>query len=69
MYTKMDLIENNKMNEILRINQVKVRSFNIARAKKNKRDKIITNVLMMASSSIFIIGLMYLIAVIENLRF
>lgn len=69
MYTKNDLIENQKMDEILKINQVKMRNFNITRAMKNKRDTIITNIMMMTGCSVFVFGLMFLIAVIENLRF
>ena len=69
MYTKLDLLENQKMNKILKENQVKVRKFNLERAKKIKRENIINATFMIIGSSVFMIGLMFLISVIENMRF
>lgn len=69
MYTKTDLIENQKMDEIIKENYQKTTEFNKKRAKKEWKDKIITNILMTIASSTFAFGLMFLVSVIENLRF
>lgn len=69
MYTKIDLIENQKMDEIIKENYIKTTEFNKNRAKKEWKEKILTNVLMTIASSTFAFGLMFLVSVIENLRF
>lgn len=69
MYTEIDLIENRKMDEIIKENYQKTTEFNKKRAKKEWKDKIITNILMTIASSTFAFGLMFLVSVIENLRF
>ena len=65
MYTKVDLIENEKMNKIIKENQRKIRENDRKKAKEQFR----LNILLMVSASVFFIGLMYFIAVIENMRF
>lgn len=65
MYTKLDLIENEKMNNIIKENQKRVRENDRKKAKEQMR----LNILLMVSASVFFIGLMYFIAVIENMRF
>lgn len=65
MYTKVDLIENEKMNKIIKENQKRVRENDRKKAKEQMR----MNILLMVSASVFFIGLMYFIAVIENMRF
>lgn len=65
MYTKIDIEENKKMNEILKQNQLKMRKQFEKKQKQNKR----INILLFISSSLFFIGLIYLVSVIENMRF
>lgn len=63
------MTETKKMLEIIHKNQKKVREFNVKRAKARKRQMIVDNVFMFLGSSIFLIGLMTFIAVIESMRF
>lgn len=65
MYTKIDLIENEKMNKIIKENQKRVREMD----KKNVKEQKILNIILTISAGVFFIGLMYFIAVIENMRF
>lgn len=65
MYTKVDLIENEKMNKILKENQKRIRENERKKAKEQK----ILNIILTISAGVFFIGLMYLIAVVENMRF
>ena len=66
---ELNMTETKKMLEIIHKNQKKVREFNIKRAKARKRQMIVDNVFMFLGSSIFLIGLMTFIAVIESMRF
>lgn len=61
--------EDRQMMEIIKDNCLKTRIENKKKSKKVKRDEIIMYIIMFVSSSIFMIGLMYFIAVIENLKF
>lgn len=63
------MTETQIMLDIIHKNQKRVRAFNIKRAKKQKKQSIIDNVFMFLGSSIFMIGLMTFIAVIESLKF
>lgn len=63
------MTESQKMLEIIHKNNRVQRIRNIARKKKQKKEVIINNVLMFLGSSIFMIGLMMLLNVIENARF
>lgn len=65
MYSKLDLIENEKLNKAIKENKVKYRKLLEQRRKK----ELISNVILTISASTFFIGLMVLIAVIENLNF
>lgn len=65
MYTKQDLIENKKMDEIIKQNQIKVRKLFI----KNKKEEIKANVFLLISGTFFVIGLLYLISVVERINF
>lgn len=65
MYTKVDLIENEKMNKIIKENQKRIRENDRKKAKEQFR----LNILLMVSAGVFFIGLMYFIAVIESMRF
>lgn len=65
MYTKVDLIENEKMNKIIKENQKKIREMD----KKNAKQQKILNIILTISAGVFFVGLMYLIAVIESMRF
>lgn len=65
MYSKIDLIENKKMGEILKANQVKMRTHFKKQVKRNR----IINILLGISSVVFFIGLMYLIAIVERMSF
>ncbi len=69
MYTKLDLIENQKMNEIIKNNSIRMREHFQKYKRKETKEKIINGILMILGSSTVFIGLMVLIAVIENLRF
>ena len=72
MYTKQDLIENKKMNEILKVNRLKMQELWIKRQKDNKTQKLIDKVQYLMGFSlatIIMIGLMYFIALIEALKF
>lgn len=65
MYTKQDLLENQKMNNILKENQLRMRKH----FQKIEKQEKFANIFMNISVSIFFIGLMYLVAVIENWSF
>lgn len=65
MYSKLDLIENEKLNKAIKENKVKYRKLLEQRRKK----ELISNVILTISASTFFIGLMVLIAVIESLNF
>lgn len=65
MYTKQDLIENQKMNEIIKANKEKMTQHFIKEEKRYIRNTI----LHIVSGIVFGIGLMVLIAVIENWSF
>lgn len=69
MYTELDLIENQKMDEIIKENKLKTREFNKKRNKKQWKEAFLTNTLMIIGSSTFTFGLMFLVAVIEHLNF
>lgn len=61
--------ETQEMFTIIHQNNKRVREFNKERAKKQKRQVIIDTVIMFLASSIFMIGIMTFIAMIERLRF
>mgnify|MGYP006887507784 FL=1 len=61
--------ETREMFTIIHQNNKRVREFNKERAKKQKRQVIIDTVIMFLASSIFMIGIMTFIAMIESLRF
>lgn len=61
--------ETQEMFDIIHENRRKVRAFNIKRAKKQKKQAIIDNVVMFLASSTFLIGIMTFIAVIESMKF
>lgn len=61
--------ETQEMFTIIHQNNKKVREFNKERAKKQKRQVIIDSVIMFLASSIFMIGIMTFISMIESLRF
>lgn len=63
------MTETNKMLEIIHQNRKVQFAKNQARAKKQKRQAIVDNVVMFLGSSIFMIGLMTFIAMIESMRF
>ena len=63
------MTETNKMLEIIHQNRKVQFARNQARAKKQKRQAIIDNIIMFLGSSIFMIGLMTFIAMIESMRF
>lgn len=65
MYSKIDLIENEKMNEIIRKNRERMRK----QVKVEKKESFKDKVLMFVASGILMFGVMYFIAVIESLRF
>lgn len=65
MYTKQDLIENKKMEKILRENKYRVRELDIKRAKKEKIENIITGILF----TIGFIGTLVFIEFIERINF
>ena len=57
------------MLEAIHENQRKVRAFNIKRTKEQKKQAIVDSIAMFLASSIFMIGIMTFIAMIESLRF
>lgn len=63
------MTETNEMLEIIHQNRKVQFAKNQARAKKQKRQAIVDNVVMFLGSSIFMIGLMTFIAMIESMRF
>lgn len=65
MYTKEELMENKKMEQILRQNKYRVRELNIKRAKKEKIENIITGILF----TIGFIGTLVFIEFIERINF
>lgn len=63
------MTETNKMLEIIHQNRKVQFAKNQVRAKKQKRQAIVDNIIMFLGSSIFMIGLMTFIAMIESIRF
>lgn len=63
------MTETNEMLEIIHQNRKVQFARNQARAKKQKRQAIVGNIIMFLESAIFMIGLMTFIAVIESMRF
>lgn len=63
------MTETERMFEIIHQNNKKQRVFNRKRAKKMKKQEIIDYAFMFLGSSIFMIGIMTFIAMIESLRF
>ena len=63
------MTETQMMLEAIHKNQKKVRTFNVKRAKQQKKQVIIDNVVMFLASSTFLIGIMTFIAVIESMNF
>lgn len=63
------MTETNEMLEIIHQNRKVQFARNQARAKKQKRQAIVDNIIMFLGSSIFMIGLMTFIAMIESMRF
>lgn len=61
--------ETREMFTIIHQNNKRVREFNKERAKKQKRQVIIDTMIMFLASSIFMIGIMTFITMIERLRF
>lgn len=65
MYTKQDLIENQKMNEIIKANKEKM-----TKHFKNEEKKYIRNTLFhIFCGIVFGVGLMFIVAIIENWSF
>lgn len=65
MYTKAELIENRKLEKILKENKYKMRNIQNRRNKKEKINTIISCLLF----GIGFIAVMYFIAIIENINF
>lgn len=63
------MTETNKMLEIIHQNRKVQFAKNQVRAKKQKRQAIVDSIIMFLGSSIFMIGLMTFIAMIESMRF
>lgn len=63
------MTETNKMLEIIHQNRKVQFAKNQARAKKQKRQAIIDDIVMFLASSTFLIGIMTFIAVIESMKF
>lgn len=61
--------ETRKMFEIIHENCKKQREFNKKHTKRMKTETIINNILMVFGSGIFLFGIMFLVAVIENCKF
>lgn len=65
MYTKIDLIENKKMNEIIKQNKLKVRE----NLKRKQKKELIADAFLSILATIAFGGLVYLLALIEVARF
>lgn len=63
------MTETNKMLEIIHQNRKIQFAKNQVKAKKQKRQAIIDGIIMFLGSSIFMLGLMAFIAMIESMRF
>lgn len=63
------MTETQIMFEKIHENQKKVRAFNVKRAKKQKKQAIIDDIVMFLASSTFLIGIMTFVAVIESMKF
>ena len=63
------MTETNKMLEIIHQNRKVQFARNQVRAKKQKRQAIVDSIIMFLGSSIFMIGLLTFIAMIESMRF
>ena len=66
MYTKVDLIENEKNEQNYK---GKPKEKELEMDKKNAKQQKILNIILTISAGVFFVGLMYLIAVIESMRF
>ena len=66
---KINMTETNEMLEIIHQNRKIQFVRNQVRAKKQKRQAIVDSIIMFLGSSIFMIGLMTFIAMIESMRF
>ena len=65
MYTKNDLRENEKMNEIIKANQIKVREFNKARDKKIKSQERFNCIFGGLALSVLFLSAMVFVAIVE----
>lgn len=63
--TKEDL----EMMAIIEENHLRVRKDNIKKSKKDKRDELIAKIVVGFGSVVGTLGLMYLIALVESLKF
>lgn len=61
------MIESQKMLEILHENKRRVREENLNKKKESKIDTILSYIVLFGGATIFSLGIMSLIAVIENL--
>lgn len=65
MYSKVDLIENKKMGEIIKANQIKVRKENIRKYKAAQRQER----LQVALLGLLFVATVVIIGLIENMSF
>lgn len=62
-------MEDEEMIKIINENYKKQRVLNAQKAKKRKKEELITNVMLTIGAGIFFVGLLILVQVIENLQF
>lgn len=65
MYSKVDLIENKKMGEIIKANQIKVRKENIRKYKAAQRQERFQIILL----GLLFVAIVVIIGLIENMSF
>lgn len=65
MYSKVDIIENKKMGEIIKANQIKVRKENIRRYKEAKRQERFQIILL----GLLFVATVVIIGLVENMTF
>lgn len=63
------MTETLEMMEILHQNKINVRKFNYFKNKKNKKEQLENYITISIVSCLFFFGIMYLLAIVENLPF
>lgn len=69
MYTKIDLIENKKMDEIIKDNFLKTRKFNEKKEKKNRIKNTILNLILGISFYLMLFAIINFLIIANSVMF